>query len=99
MGSQGTPGKQGESAQVTQRDGLTPAVKSGSSSCTAGENALVAVWFCEDAVVFLSLEEALLVLEAVASGRVLLSGGRLDEVEEEDEEVVVDPLLGFDLLM
>lgn len=92
VGSQGTPGKQGESVQVTSRDGLTPVVKSGFSSWTAG--APVAVWFCGDAEVFLPAEDVLLVLETAASGLDLLSGGRLDVME-----VVVDPLLEYDLLM
>lgn len=53
-------------------------------------------------MVFLSPEEALLVLvEMVASGLVLLSGGRLGEVgddeEEEEDEVGVISLLEFDL--
>lgn len=97
-GSQGTPGKQGESAQVTSRDGLSPAVRSGFSSWTAG--APGAVWFCGDAVVFLSADEdVLLALETAASGLDLLSGGRLDDVVDDEEEVVFDPLLEYDLLM
>lgn len=96
-GSQGTPGKQGESAQVTSRDGLSPAVRSGFSSWTAG--APGAVWFCGDAVVFLSAEDVLLALETAASGLDLLSGGRLDDVVDDEEEVVFDPLLEYDLLM
>lgn len=96
-GSQGTPGKQGESAQVTSRDGLSPAAKSGFSSWTAG--APGAVWFCGDAVGFLSAEDVLFELETAASGLDLLSGGRLDDVVDDEEEVVVDPLLEYDLLM
>lgn len=79
---------------------MTPAVKSGFSSSTlggalwtVGVNTLVVVWFCGDAVVFL------LVLETVASGLVFLSGGRLDEVGDDEEEVGVVSLLEFDLMM
>lgn len=54
-------------------------------------------------MVFLSLEETLLILEMVSSGLVLLSGGRLGEVgdgeEEEEDEVGVISLLEFDLMM
>lgn len=97
VGSQGTPGKQGESAQVIYWDvdpHLTPVVRSGSSST------LVAVWFCGVAVVFLSPGETLLILEMVASGLVLLSAGLLGEVgDDEEEEVGVKSLLEFDLEM
>lgn len=58
-----------------------------------GANTLVVVWFCGDAVVFL------LVLETAASGLVFLSGGRLDEVGDDEEEVGVVSLLEFDLMM
>lgn len=53
-------------------------------------NILVGAWFCTDAVGFLLLGEVLQALEMVVSGLVLLSGGRLDEVgeDEEEEEVV-----------
>lgn len=54
-------------------------------------------------MVFLSLEDGLLIVEMVASGLVLLSGGRLGEVgddeEDEEEEVGVISLLEFDLMM
>lgn len=58
------------------------------------------VWFCSVAVVLLSLEETLLTLETVTSGLVLLSGGRLGEIgdDEEEEEVGVVSLLEFDLM-
>lgn len=62
-----------------------------------GLNILVGAWFCTDAVVFLLLGEVLRVLEMVASGLVLLSGGCLDEVgEDEEEEEGIVSLLEFD---
>lgn len=84
-GSQGTPGKQGESAQVTWGDGdprLTAVARSGYSSAPAGT----------------SVDEALLILGMVASGLVRLSAGRLGDDEDDEEEVGVISLLVFDLV-
>lgn len=51
-------------------------------------------------VVFLSGEETLLILETVASGLVLLSGGRLGEAgDEADEEGEAISLLMFNLAL
>ena len=118
LGSQGTPGKQGESAQVTRWDGSptwprwrgrgTGSPPLGWPLRTVETNTPVPVWFCGVAVVLLSVAETLLTVETVASGRVLLSEGRLAEVgddeeeeeEEEEEEVVgLVSLLEFDLVM
>lgn len=69
----------------------------GGALWTVGVNILGGVWLCTEAVVFLLL--VLRALEMMVSGLVLLSGGRLDEVgeDEEEEEVVgIVSLLEFD---
>lgn len=56
------------------------------------------VWFCGTAVVFLSLGEDLLPPATVTSGLVLLSSGRLEEVEDDEEDVGEAFLLESDLV-
>lgn len=86
VGSQGTPGKHGLSAQVTWCGDprLTPAARSGWSSTPTG-------WLCGTAGAagdFLSMDDVILTL----TGLVFLPGGRLAEA---DADAI--SFTGFDL--